>query len=234
MTIQDTYKYGSLYVDAALTIDRLEDEGAFYGESREALRAFEESSADFTFDPDYTGAIPGGIYDGEQLPLVLIGSFGGYPGESLDRANADAAKEWASEREDVMAFSSWFGGCEMVSLWYDLSSFTAGPESAQEAVELAEGFMEYPVLDEDLLGQYEMEAMEALIGESITDTEVDREVTFTDAQRDKIYELAMDHFGYWEEGYFPQDTWDEIVDTVLNGEVQLHQDDELDINGTKE
>lgn len=230
MTMQDTWKYGSLYVDAALTIDRLEDGSAFTEDQREALCAFEESGADFSFDPDYHGLHTGGFYGGDQLPLVLIGTFGGYPGESMDLANAAAAKEWASDRDDVMAYSSWFGGCEMVSLWYDLSSITASRESAQEAVDLAEGFREYPVLDEDLWSRYQSDEWDGMVGEMIVDTEREREVEISEDQRDQIRELAQEWFGYWEEGYFPEDKWNEIIDQVLTGEVQLHQDVELPLD----
>ena len=224
MTMQDTYKWGSIYVDASLTIDRLEDEGAFSGESREALRAFEES------DPDYTGVGSGyGFYGAEdgQLPLVLIGMFGGYPGEALDEANLRAAKEWAEGRDNILTFSSWFGGCEMVSLWFDLSSSVDDlADAAQEAVDLAEGFRDYPVLDEELYCQIERENWDDMIQEMIKDAEDDHGELSMDHVA-KIWELAGEFYGYWGEGHFDQDEWDKIIDKVLTGEVQLHQDDKL-------
>lgn len=67
-----------------------------------------------------------------------------------------------------------------------------------------------------------------MISEMITDTERERDVEISEDQRDQIRELTGEFFGYWEEGYFPQAEWDEIVDKVLNGEVQLHQDTELE------
>ena len=235
MSLIDTHKYGQLYVDASMTITNLEDSGRLSEERRDMLRTFEESGADFTFDPDWSSTVYGYEYmgDPEQLPLILVGSFGGYPGEAIDRANADAAREWAAERDYILVTVTRFGGCDTVSLWFDLSSSAATSDGAQEAVELAEWFREYPVLDEDLWSRYQSEEWERMIVEMITDAENDREESFTDDQREQIIELADEFRGYWDEGYFDSGEWETIVGKVLSGDVQLHQDDALPIDFTK-
>lgn len=241
MAIIDTYKYGSLYVDAAGTIARLEEEQRafeegedyfeeiFPGETREYLKRFEDSHIDYSFDEDYPH---GSIYrvDGQHIPLILLGHFGGYPGDSIDRANSEAAKEWASDKSHVYAYSSWFGGCEMVSLYFVLDEATTS-EEVDEAIDMVEGFADYPVLDEDLWCRYQSEEWETMISEMIADVDRDREYAdlpvLEQWQSDLIRSTAGEFYGYWEDGYFPSDKWDEIVDNVLTGEVQLHQEDKL-------
>lgn len=228
MTFQDTYKYGQLYVDAAGTIARLDEEQRafkdgenfqeiFPGETREYLRAFEDSAVEFEFDEDYPH---GSLYrdDSQTVPLILLGRFGGYPEDSIDRANAEAAKEWAIARSHVYSFSTWFGGCETVNLYFVIDESTE-LEEVTEAIEMVEGFREYPVLDESLWSQYESEAWEETISEMISDLDHERAnedlPELTEDQKNELREHAGQFYGYWEEGYFAQEEWDEIVEEVL-------------------
>lgn len=223
MTIQDTYKYGSLYVDANITIEFLDDRDMLTDERGAVLELFQESGVDFEFDDEWSY---GKRYeDGGQLPLVQLGWFGGYPGEALDDANAQAALEWAEDREYIVAYSSWFGGCQSVQLLFDPTNSSLS--DAEEAVELAEGFAEYPVLDEDLWSQLEMERFSKMLDEMIVGTENDRDIVFTEDQRRDLEESAQNYYGYWEEGYFPEDKWDEIVAEALGDDRQLHQETKL-------
>ena len=224
----DTFKYGEKYIDAAATLDEIKNhrETSVPQEARDALAVFEDSGAEFSFDPDYNYGT--GIYDDpEQLPLVLIGTFGGYPGDSIDRANSRAAEEWAEDRGTVMAHAVWFGGCKMIELWYDLSNSMASAEDAQEAVDLAEGFMDYPVLDDDLWSELQMEDWIKMIDETIHDSEIDLDIDFTDEQKEQLREFAGEFMGYWDEGYFAEDEWNTIVEKVRTGDVQQHQDTKL-------
>ena len=235
MSIQDTWKFGQIYVDATLAIDILEDRGALTDAQREMLGVFRESRYDFHFDADWHGmATDYGMYsDPEQLPLILLGTFGGYPGESLDDANAEAAKEWAEDREYIYSYSTWFGGCEMVSLYFDLSAATADLGAAEESVELAEGFAEYPCLDEDLWGEKSMKVWDDMIDEMIDQAKIDCEMEWdhelTEDECDLIRAEAGEFSGHWDEGYFPEDEWNKIILSVVNGEVQLKQRDVLPI-----
>lgn len=229
MAIIDTYKYGSLYVDAAGTISRLVDEEVLVGKKREMLKLFEDSMVQFTFDDEY----PWSSYyttDDIQVPLIHLWSFGGYPGGSLDTANVEAAKEWAEDREYIFLHSTWFGGCELLSMYFVLDH-TDDESAVEETIELIEVFSDYPVLDEQLWSEYETIAWENMISEQIADVNVDLDrddrPVLTKHQEENIRELAQDYFGTWEEGYFPQDTWDSIVDKVVADEVQLHQADKL-------
>ncbi len=225
MTIHDTYEYGSLYVDADLTISNLEDSDLLEGVRGEVVEALRESGATFEFDDDWSY---GSMYwvDGQETPLVLIGWFGGYPGEALDEANLRAAKEWAADRDYIYSFSSWFGGCESVRLYLNFDDCTL--EEAEEAIELAEEYMDYPVLDEDLYSQIEWERWEDMIEDLIVQAEADED--FTEDQKDQIRDLASEFQGYWEEGYFGTEEWNEIIEKVRTGDVQLHQETTLDFH----
>ena len=224
MTIQDTYKWGALHTDANNVINWLQEQGYLHGERQQIVDALQESRVDFEFDDDWND---GSLYqdDDQQTPLVLLGQFGGYPGETLDEANSEAAAEWAQDRDYIYSYSTWFGGCRTVNLYLNMDEATL--EEAEEAIELAEGFREYPVLDEDLWSQKQSEAWDEMIDEQVASTENDKDIEFTDDQKDDIREQANEFYGYWEEGYFEADTWDGIIDKVLNNDVQLHQEDKL-------
>lgn len=235
MPIRDTWKYGSLYVDAALTIDILEERGALSDAQREMLAEFRESDYDFTFDSDWHGMDHQyGMYsDPEQLPLILIGTFGGYPGQALDDANAEAAKEWAEDREYIYSYSTRVGGCEMVWLYFDLSAATADLGAAEESEGLAAMYAEYPCLDEDLWSEKSHQVWDEMIEEMIDDAKRDCEMEWdrelSEDECDLIRAEAGEFYGHWDEGYFPEEEWNKIILRVVNGEVQLHQEDELPI-----
>lgn len=229
MTIQDTYKFGSLYVDAVMTLERLEDRDALsVGDRAEIVNALKESTVDFTFDEDWEHGCMYSV-DGQETPLVLIGTFGGYPGESIDEANLRAAKEWAEDRDYIYSFSSWFGGCEMVTLYLNFDDCTL--EEAEEAIELVEWYREYPVLDEGLWSEIQWERWEEMIGEMLDQARIDCEAEWnhelTEDEEEQIRELAQEKYGYWEEGYFAEDEWNKIVLAVVNREVQQHQETQL-------
>ena len=69
------------------------------------------------------------------------------------------------------------------------------------------------------------------IDEMINDTQREKDIEFTEEQVDAIRELASEVYGYWEEGYFPDDEWGQIIEEVLAVEegtvVQLHQAEKL-------
>lgn len=229
MSFQDTHKWGSLYVDAQMTLINLDDWGYLdKGERREGFKALEDTRHEFSFDGDYPH---GCMYtdDKQETPLVLINWFGGYPGDSIDDANAQAAEEWASERNHIYSFDNWFGGCKSVGLYIDMDVATL--EEVEEAIEFIEGFLDYPVLDEDLWSELGLKRWDEMIDEMINDTQREKDIEFSDAQIFAIRELASEMYGYWEEDYFPSDEWDSIIEEVLAVEpgtvVQLHQADKL-------
>lgn len=228
MALVDTYKWGSLYVDAVNVESWLEDQGELdKGVRKDVLELLKESNVDFQFDEDWND---GSMYrvDGQETPLVLLGTFGGYPGEPLDEANSQAAKEWAEDRDYIYCFSSWFGGCEMVSLYLNMDDCTL--EEAEEAIELVEGYSEYPVLDEDLWSELQYKAWDEMLDEMTADSENERDIEFTESQREYIREAASNFYGYWDEAYFPETEWEQIIAEALDTEgvtVQLHQSEQL-------
>lgn len=227
MAIVDTYKWGSLYVDADGTIEYLRDGGVLTGDREEVLAELQDFPHDLHFDEDWPH---GAFYDeGQDTPLVQLGWFGGYPGEALHDANAQAALEWAEGRYYIVAYSSWFGGCQSVQLMLNWDNVTL--EELEEVLEMIDGFREYPVLDEDLYSQIESERWVEMIDDMVVSEENEREIVFTEDQKQEIIELTGEYYGYWEEGYFPADEWDRIIEEILAEEPgtvkQLHQKETL-------
>lgn len=225
MTFQDTYKFGQVVVASDSVMAYLEDREDLSDEVKEILEIFDESPIEFTFDDDWD---TGCMYrvDGLEVPLILLETFGGYPGEPIDVANAQAAKEWASERSHIYAFTSTFAGCEMVELYFDATSATTW--DAEEAIELIDSYRGYPVLDEDLWSEIEGEFNDEAMKNVLEWEEQEREIKFTDDQRNLITELYWNEWeGYYEAGYVQEDKLQEIIDDVLSGNIQEHQETKL-------
>lgn len=229
MTFVDGYKWGSVYTEAEDILGALGEPGRLTEEQQEVLAEFKDSGIEFEFDNDYPHS---SMYDDpEQLPLIRLGVFGGYPGEAIDDANAQAAKELSTESRGghIFSYSAWFGGCEAVTLYFDLNVGTV--DEAADVISTVEAFDEDPVLDEDLYTQIESERWEEMITEMIAESERERDVAFTTDQLDYIREHSGEMFGWWGEGYYPEDEWETIIDEVLAVEpgstVQLHQADKL-------
>lgn len=87
---------------------------------------------------------------------------------------------------------------------------------------------DYPALDEELWTELEWEVNERAMKDAIDWEERQREVVFSDDQKDKIAELYwQDYYGYHEAGYIEDEKFQPIVDTVLSGDYQRHQETKL-------
>lgn len=87
---------------------------------------------------------------------------------------------------------------------------------------------DYPVLDEQLWSELEMEVNTEAMKQAIEWEEHQREIEFSDDQKDKISELYWeDYYGYHEAGYIEDEKFQPIVDDVLSGDYQRHQETKL-------
>lgn len=87
---------------------------------------------------------------------------------------------------------------------------------------------DHPVLDEDLWIELENEVNDRAMDNAIEWEEQRREIEFTDEQKSQISGLYWERWGgYHETGYISDDEFQEVVDKVLSGDVQLHQEERL-------
>ena len=87
---------------------------------------------------------------------------------------------------------------------------------------------DYPVLDEGLWGELEWEVNERAMTGALEWEERQRDIEISDEQKSKIAELYWEQWsGYHETGYIDDYEFQPIVDAVLSGEYQLHQETKL-------
>ena len=87
---------------------------------------------------------------------------------------------------------------------------------------------EYPVLDESLYSELECEVNDRAMTDAIEWEERQREIEFSDDQKYTIHSMYFELWGgHYETGYISEDELNEIIDRVLSGDVQEHQDSSL-------
>ena len=87
---------------------------------------------------------------------------------------------------------------------------------------------DYPVLDEQLWSELECEVNESAMTDALEWEERQRDIEISDEQKSKIAELYWERWsGYHEAGYIDDEEFQPIVDAVLSGEYQLHQETKL-------
>ena len=87
---------------------------------------------------------------------------------------------------------------------------------------------DYPVLDEQLWSELEWEVSERAMTDAMEWEERQREIEISDDQKAKISELYWEQWGgYHEAGYIEDEKFQPIVDAVLSGEYQRHQETKL-------
>ena len=85
-----------------------------------------------------------------------------------------------------------------------------------------------PVLDEQLWGELEWEVSERAMTDALEWEEHQREIEISDDEKSKITELYWERWGgYHEAAYIDESKLQPIVDAVLAGEYQLHQETKL-------
>ena len=94
--------------------------------------------------------------------------------------------------------------------------------------DLATGLQDYPVLDEQLWSELEWEVNERAMTDALEWEERQREIEISDDEKSKITELYWEQWsGYHEAGYIDESEFQPIVDAVLSGEYQRHQETKL-------
>lgn len=87
---------------------------------------------------------------------------------------------------------------------------------------------DYPVLDEQLWSELEWEVNDRAMTDALEWEERQRDIEISDDEKSKIVELYWGRWsGYHEAGYIDESEFQPIVDAVLSGEYQLHQETEL-------
>lgn len=85
-----------------------------------------------------------------------------------------------------------------------------------------------PVLDEQLWSELEWEVNESAMADALKWEEDQRDIEISDDEKSKIAELYWERWsGYHEARYIDESEFQPIVDAVLAGEYQLHQETEL-------
>lgn len=115
--------------------------------------------------------------------------------------------------------------CIKVPMLTEDDEITAG---AVALWDLVQSLRDYPLINDETHSELEMEVNERAMKDAIEWEEHQREVEFSDWQRDKIAEIYWeDYYGYHEAGYIEDEKFQPIVDAVLSGEYQRHQETKL-------
>lgn len=147
----------------------------------------------------------------------------------IDQANYRAALEflepYGAEAATVGHWTYSTFECIKVPMLTEDDEITA---AAVALWDLDMGLRDYPVLDENLWSELEMEVNTEAMKQAIEWEERQREIEFSDDQKAKISELYWeDFYGYHEAGYIEDEKFQPIVDAVLSGEYQQHQETKL-------
>ena len=147
----------------------------------------------------------------------------------IDQANYRAALE---ELEELGAEAATVGHwtysqfeCIKVPMLTEAGEITA---AAVALWNIQIRLQDYPVLDEHLWSDLEWEVNERAMTDALEWEERQREIEFSDEQKEKISELYWEQWsGYHEAGYIGDDEFQPIVDAVLSGNYQRHQETKL-------
>ena len=87
---------------------------------------------------------------------------------------------------------------------------------------------DYPMLDEQLWSELEWEVNDRAMTDALEWEERQRDIEISDDEKLKIAELYWGQWGgYHESGYIEDEKFQPIVDAVLSGEYQRHQETQL-------
>ena len=87
---------------------------------------------------------------------------------------------------------------------------------------------DFHVLDEQLWCELEWEVNERAMTDALEGEERQRDIEISDDEKSKIAELYWEQWsGYHEPGYIDDDEFQPIVDAVLSGDYQRHQETKL-------
>lgn len=97
--------------------------------------------------------------------------------------------------------------------------------AAVELWNLVQNLRDYPLINDETHSELEMEVNNEAMKQAIEWEEHQREIEFSDWQKQKIEEIYWeDYYGYHEAGYIEDEKFQGVVDDVLSGNVQEHQE----------
>lgn len=115
--------------------------------------------------------------------------------------------------------------CIKVPILTETGEITAG---AVALWDLVQNLRDYPLINDETHSELEMEVNTEAMKQAIEWEERQREVEFSDYQKQKIGEIYWEeYFGYHETGYIEDEKFQKIVDDVLSGNIQEHQETKL-------
>lgn len=115
--------------------------------------------------------------------------------------------------------------CIRVPLLTEDGAITA---AAVELWDLSNSLEDFGVIDENTYYELQSEVDERAMNDAIDWEERQREITFDDDQKQLIAEIYWEnYYGYHESGYVEDELFQKVVDDVLSGDYQRHQETKL-------
>lgn len=147
----------------------------------------------------------------------------------IDQANyrdaLDILEEYGAESATVGHWTYSTFECIKVPMLTEDGAITA---AAVALWDLVMGLQGYPLINDETHSELEMEVNTEALKQAIEWEERQREVEFSDYQKQKIEEIYWeDFYGYHEAGYIEDDKFQGVVDDVLSGNFQVHQETKL-------
>ena len=115
--------------------------------------------------------------------------------------------------------------CIKIQLLTEDGEITAG---AVALWKLVMDLQDYPLINDETHSELEMEVNDEAMTQAIEWEERQREIEFDDEQKGMIHQLYWENwYGYHEAGYIEDEKFQEVVDSVLSGDYQRHQETKL-------
>lgn len=94
--------------------------------------------------------------------------------------------------------------------------------------ELSMRLQDYPLISDETYSELEWEVNDRAMTDALEWAEHQREIEISDDEKAKITELYWeDYYGYYEPGYIEDEKFQGVVDDVLSGNIQEHQEAKL-------
>lgn len=147
----------------------------------------------------------------------------------MDQANyrdaLDLLEPYGAESATVSHWTYSQYECIKVPMLTEAGEITA---AAVALWEIVTGLQDYPLISDDTYSELEVEVNDRAMSDAIDWEEREREVEFSDDQKQLIAEIYWeDYYGYHEPGYIEDERFQKVVDDVLSGNTQEHQETKL-------
>lgn len=146
-------------------------------------------------------------------------------GQANYRDALDILEEYGAESATVGHWTYSTFECIKVPMLTEDGAITA---AAVALWDLVMGLQGYPLISDETHSELEWEVNERALTDALEWEERQRDIEISDEQKSKIAELYWERWsGYHEAGYIEDEKFQPIVDAVLSGEYQLHQETKL-------